>query len=246
LDPRTRDMIPQAIDPVPVDGRHPDAHTESVSHGLRESMGPSQHCPHTIVEPGGWGGTRGSSCRPRLASLGVSRTVVRGGAVGGVAHGAPQVGREIKACRRRYRLDLPRKTPVGAMLDDGAAEPAGEDARKFGAPLVGAHAARVTPVVRLDVVVVVHGHHGDPAKRGPSVMSYDVFGRVLREGMTRGSTGAGRVASHWRIDRQHRPLRVSGGRGQWARHAHFPGATRPKLQKMRSARPKTSRAQGRC
>jgi hypothetical protein len=66
------------------------------------------------------------------------------------------------------------------MLDDGAAEPAGEDAREFGAPLVGAHATRVTPVVQLDVVVVVHGHHGDPAKRGPSVMSYDVFGPVLR------------------------------------------------------------------
>jgi hypothetical protein len=67
------------------------------------------------------------------------------------------------------------------MLGDGAAEPAGEDAREFGAPLVGAHAARVAPVVRLDVVVVVHGHHGDPAMRGPSVMRYDVFGRVLRE-----------------------------------------------------------------
>jgi hypothetical protein len=51
--------------------------------------------------------------------------------------------------------------------------------------------------------VVVHGHHGDPAKRGPSVMSYDVFGRVLREGMTRGSTGAGRVASRWRTYRTH-------------------------------------------
>jgi hypothetical protein len=51
--------------------------------------------------------------------------------------------------------------------------------------------------------VVVHGHHGDPAKRGPSVMSYDVFGRVLREVMTRGSTGAGRVASRWRTYRTH-------------------------------------------
>jgi hypothetical protein len=26
LDPRAGDMVPQAIDPVPVDGRHPDAH----------------------------------------------------------------------------------------------------------------------------------------------------------------------------------------------------------------------------
>jgi hypothetical protein len=77
------------------------------------------------------------------------------------------------------------------MLDDGAAEPAGEDAREFGAPLVGAHAARVPPVVRLDVVVVVHGHHGDPAKRGPSVMSYDVFGRVLRESSRRAVPEAG-------------------------------------------------------
>ena len=51
------------------------------------------------------------------------------------------------------------------MLDDGAAEPAGEDAREFGAPLIGAHAVRVTPGVRFDVVVFVHGHHGDPAKR---------------------------------------------------------------------------------
>jgi hypothetical protein len=85
------------------------------------------------------------------------------------------------------------------MLGDGAAEPAGEDAREFGAPLVGVHATRVTPVVRFDVVGVIHGHHGDPAKRGPSVMSYDVFGRVLRKVMTRGSTGTGRVASRWRI-----------------------------------------------
>jgi hypothetical protein len=89
------------------------------------------------------------------------------------------------------------------MLGDGAAEPAGEDAREFGAPLVGAHAARVAPVVRFDVVGIVHGHHGDPAKRGPSVMSYDVFGRVLRKVMTRGSTGTGRVASRCRIDRTH-------------------------------------------
>ena len=35
---------------------------------------------------------------------------------------------------------------------------------EFGAAFVGAHAARVAPVVRLDVVVVVHVHHGDPAK----------------------------------------------------------------------------------
>ena len=61
-----------------------------------------------------------------------------------------------------------------------AAKAAGKDAREFGAALVGAHAARVAPVVRLDVVVVVHVHHGDPAKRGPSVMSHDVFRRVLR------------------------------------------------------------------
>lgn len=73
------------------------------------------------------------------------------------------------------------------MLDDGAAEPAGEDAGEFGAPLVGAHAARVRPRVRFDVGVVIHGHHGDPAKRGPSVMSYDVFGRVLREVVACGS-----------------------------------------------------------
>jgi len=99
------------------------------------------------------------------------------------------------------------------MPDDGAAEPAGEDAREFGAPLVGAHAARVAPVFRLDVVVVVHGHHGDPAMRGPSVMSNDVFGRVHREAMTRGSTGAGRGASRCRIYRELIPLRVSGGRG---------------------------------
>ena len=66
------------------------------------------------------------------------------------------------------------------MLGDETAEPAGKDARELGAALVGAHAARVAPVVRLDVVVVVHVHHGDPAKRGPSVMSYDVFRRVLR------------------------------------------------------------------
>jgi hypothetical protein len=103
------------------------------------------------------------------------------------------------------------------MLDDGAAEPAGEDAREFGAPLVGAHAARVPPVVRLDVVVVVHGHHGDPAKRGPSVMSYDVFGRVLRKVMTRGSTGTGRVASRWRIwGTLHTPPRERRQRGRGA------------------------------
>lgn len=73
------------------------------------------------------------------------------------------------------------------MLGDETAEPPGEDAREFGAALVGAHALRVAPGVRLDVVVVVHVHHGDPAKRGPSVMSYDVFRRVLRKVMTRGS-----------------------------------------------------------
>ena len=66
------------------------------------------------------------------------------------------------------------------MLGDETAEPAGKDARELGAPLVRAHVLRVTPGVRLDVVVFVHVHHGDPAKRGPSVMSYDVFRRVLR------------------------------------------------------------------
>ena len=99
------------------------------------------------------------------------------------------------------------------MLCDETAESAGKDARELGAALVGAHAFRVTPGVRFDVFVVGHGHYGDPAKRGPSEMSYDVFGRVLREVMTRGSTGAGRVASRCRIDRQRRPLRVSGGGG---------------------------------
>jgi hypothetical protein len=53
--------------------------------------------------------------------------------------------------------------------------------------------------------LVVHGHHGDHAKRGLSVMSDDVFGRVLREVIARGSTGAGRVVSRCRIYRQHIP-----------------------------------------
>jgi hypothetical protein len=34
LDPSAGDMLPQAIDPVPVDGRHPDAHGKRVSYRL--------------------------------------------------------------------------------------------------------------------------------------------------------------------------------------------------------------------
>jgi len=37
LDPGAGDMVPQAIDPVPVDGRHPDAHGHTVSHRRRKS-----------------------------------------------------------------------------------------------------------------------------------------------------------------------------------------------------------------
>lgn len=58
------------------------------------------------------------------------------------------------------------------MLCDETAESAGKDARELGAALVGAHAFRVTPGVRFDVFVVGHGHYGDPAKRGPSEMTY--------------------------------------------------------------------------
>ena len=73
------------------------------------------------------------------------------------------------------------------MLCDETAESAGKDARELGAALVGAHAFRVTPGVRFDVFVVGHGHYGDPAKRGPSEMTYAVCSRVLRKVITRGS-----------------------------------------------------------
>jgi hypothetical protein len=89
------------------------------------------------------------------------------------------------------------------MLCDETAESAGKNARELGAALVGAHAFRVTPGVRFDVFVVGHGHYGDPAKRGPSEMTYAVCSRVLRKVITRGSTGAGRVASRWRTYRTH-------------------------------------------
>jgi hypothetical protein len=73
------------------------------------------------------------------------------------------------------------------MLCDETAESAGKNARELGAALVGAHAFRVTPGVRFDVFVVGHGHYGDPAKRGPSEMTYAVCSRVLRKVITRGS-----------------------------------------------------------
>ena len=73
------------------------------------------------------------------------------------------------------------------MLCDETAESAGKDARELGAALVGAHAVRGTPGVRFDVFVVGHGHCGDPAKRGPSEMTYAVCSRVLRKVITRGS-----------------------------------------------------------
>jgi hypothetical protein len=37
MDPRAGDMVPQTIDPVPLDGRHPDAHGERVAYRLRVS-----------------------------------------------------------------------------------------------------------------------------------------------------------------------------------------------------------------
>ena len=39
LDPGAGQLVSQAIDPVPVDGRHPDAHGTSVAYGLRLSSG---------------------------------------------------------------------------------------------------------------------------------------------------------------------------------------------------------------
>jgi hypothetical protein len=45
-------MVPQTIDPVPVDGRHPDAHCESVSYRLRVSSVGSRRSSRPAGEPG--------------------------------------------------------------------------------------------------------------------------------------------------------------------------------------------------
>ena len=48
LDAGAGHVVPQAVDPVPVDGRDPDAHGTSVAYGLRLSSGGSSEAHASI------------------------------------------------------------------------------------------------------------------------------------------------------------------------------------------------------